>query len=143
MRSNGSPGVPVQIPKTVICGLFSDEHMPVVHWRHDQATLNLSTERIRSWNHAHDLGRQLLDLLQDANLRVLRVDLGCIDCISSETLTQLARAHCRASQLGKQLILENVTTSVREILNVTRLDRLFGFVDAERGSERSARSVST
>jgi anti-anti-sigma factor len=121
----------------------NDEHTSVVRWQHDQATLNLSTERIRSWNHAHELGRQLLNLLEDANVRVLRVDLGCIECISSETLTQLVRAHCRASQLGKQLVLENVTKSVREVLNVTRLDRLFGFVDMEQDGDRLSRSVYT
>lgn len=121
----------------------NDEHTSVVRWQHDQATLNLATERIRSWNHVHDLGRQLRNLLEDANVRVLRVDLGRIDCISSETLTQLARAHCRASQLGKQLVLENVTKSVREVLNVTRLDRLFGFVDRERDGDRVGRSVYT
>lgn len=140
---NGLLGVTGHVSETAIRGSFIDEHASVVHWQHDQATLNLSTDRIRSWNHAHDLGRQLLDLLQDANVRVLRVDLGCIDCLSSETLTQLARAHCSASQLGKQLVLENVTASVREILNVTRLDRLFGFVDAERDSEKSTKSVYT
>jgi len=107
----------------------SERATSVVHWDGGQATLNLSMQRIRSWSHAHDLGRQLSNLLEDNDVRVLRVDLRSIDRISSETLAQLSRVHCRASQMDKLLILENVTEPVAEVLRVTRLDRLFGLLD--------------
>jgi len=115
----------------------ASEHASVVRWQQDQATLNLTTQRIRCWNHAHDLGRQLLNLLEDTNIRVLRVDLACIESVSSETLAQLARVHCRASQLGKKLLLANVTDPVREVLHVTRLDRLFGMSDLNQSQVTS------
>jgi len=111
----------------------TDKHESVVRWRNDQAILDITRDRIRSLGHSFELGRQLTDLLSDSNVQVLRVDLGRVDRVSSETLTQLIQVHCRASQLGKQLVLENVTSTVRDVLHVTRLDRLFGF-----GEENSA-----
>ncbi len=80
-----------------------------------------------------DLGREMLLLLDDPKLRVLCIDLSGIVWISSEALTQFARAHYRASQSGKEVVLENVGSVVRNVLHLTRLDRIFEQLNEQGG----------
>ena len=91
-----------------------------------QASLKLpSTQRLRTLSEMHRCGQQMLSLLNEPSLRVLRVDIGGLKWVNSELLAQFARVHYRASQQGKHVILENASAAVREVFHVTRFDRFF------------------
>ncbi len=118
-------------------------HSSVVHWQGNQATLRLSKNRYSTWKQAHDLGRQMINLLEDENVNSLRVDMQGLTMIGSEALSQFARAHIRASQLGKRVVLENVSGSIRDVFHVTRLDRLVGLIDDGRSDDRWDAEIET
>jgi len=92
----------------------------------DQVSLTLPpVEKLRTLRETLHCGQQMLSLLDDPSLRVLRVDLRSIKWVNSELLAQFARVHYRASQQGKHVILENASDAVREVFHVTRFDRFF------------------
>jgi len=92
----------------------------------DQVSLTLPpVDKLRTLRETLYCGQQMLSLLDDPNLRVLRVDLRSVKWVSSELLAQFARVHYRASQQGKHVILENANEAVQEVFHVTRFDRLF------------------
>lgn len=111
-------------------------HASVVQWQGKQLTLRLSNDRFGNWKQAHDLGQQMVNLLADDKVSVLRVDLAGLTSIGSEALTQFARAHYHAGQLGKQVVLENVSEPIRNVFHVTRLDRLYGLIDDRHAGNR-------
>jgi anti-sigma B factor antagonist len=113
------------------------EHMSVVRWHPQQAVLRLTGVRLKGWTRACDCGKQMLSLLDEPSVRELRIDLEEIDSISSEALSQFVLVHCRASQLGKQIVLFNLKDNVREVFHVTRLDRLLGIVDEDKRTDES------
>ena len=109
----------------------------VVSWEHDQAVLKVDGCGILSRSHACDLGKQISDLLNHPDVRILRIDLAEVPVVNSEMLSQFTRAHCRASQLGKAFRLENLNSSVQEVFYITRLDRLFAMNDSARTAASS------
>ena len=91
-----------------------------------QVSLTLPpAQRLRTLSETYLYGQQMLNLLDDPSLRVLRVDLSSIKWVNSELLAQFAKVHYRASQQGKHVILENASEAVREVFHVTRFDRFF------------------
>lgn len=97
----------------------------------------LTESHLRSWQSRDQLIQCITRLLSDPEIQVLHVDMSEIRWLDGESLAQFARAHCNASQMGKQIILENVCDAVREIFHVTRFDRLVGLVDEQSPSERT------
>ncbi len=118
-------------------------HSPVVFWQSDQAVLKVGSGRVLSRAHACELGRQISELLNEPAVRVLRIDLADVPVVNSELLSQFTRAHCRASQLGKVVRLENPNRSVQEVFNLTRLDRLFAMNGVERASAVDASQLTS
>ena len=111
-------------------------HASVVKWQGKQLTLRLSDNRFGTWQQAHDLGQQIINLLEDDKVSVLRVDLAGLSWVGSEALTQFARAHYHAGQIGKQVVLENVSEPIRNVFHATRLDRLFGLIEDHHANDR-------
>ncbi|MFK8113663.1 MAG: STAS domain-containing protein [Rubripirellula sp.] len=52
------------------------------------------------------------------------VDLSTVETISSKELSELIRLQLLAKHYGKCLVLKNLHATVKEILTLTRLDRL-------------------
>jgi anti-anti-sigma regulatory factor len=100
--------------------------------------LKLSESQVFDRGEREAFGRLLRRLLEDPRVNLLRVDLSTIHWLEGESLAQFVRAHCRASQLGKQIILENVCEGLRELFHVTRFDRLVGIVDEARPPQASS-----
>src|SRR5262245_61906084 len=80
----------------------------------------------------YQVGDQLLALLSDSQVQKLELDLAAVKFLSSAMLDRFVVVHRRATQAGKRMVLENVRPELREVLSITRLDRLL-----EIGSEAS------
>lgn len=128
--ANGTASMP---PRS----LPADEPLTVVAWESDQVVLKVGCHGVQSRLHACELGKQISDLLSNPDLRVLRIDFADVPGMNSEMLSQLTRAHCQASQLGKVFRLENLNSSVQEVFYITRLDRLFAMNESARAAASS------
>jgi anti-anti-sigma factor len=102
-----------------------------------RVVLSLQESHLDHWQSREELGQRLCQILDDPKVRVLRIDMTDVAWLDGDALAQFARIHCKASQLGKQIILENVSDAVREIFHLTRFDRVVGLVD-----DRGVRNVA-
>lgn len=71
----------------------------------------------------HDIA----DELETTESVSVLLDFQWIEKITSVGLNELIKIHTEARRRGIQIILGNVSTSVRDILALTRLERLFDF----------------
>lgn len=100
--------------------------------------LKLAESQVFDRGEREAFGRLLRRVLDDPRVSLLRVDLSTIHWLDGESLAQFVRAHCRASQLGKHIVLENVCDGLRDLFHVTRFDRLVGIVDDARPAKASS-----
>ena len=100
--------------------------------------LKLSDSQVFDRVEREAFGRFLRRVLEDPRVNLLRVDLSTIHWLEGESLAQFVRAHCRASQLGKHIVLENVCDGLRDLFHVTRFDRLVGIVDEARPTKANS-----
>jgi anti-anti-sigma factor len=100
--------------------------------KHPQRTVvALGPSAICDVARTHDLGSQLIGLLDTDRPSLLVVDLGQVGQISSECLNQLINVNCYARSTGVKLVLANLCQPLREVFRITRLDRLFEIADSE------------
>jgi anti-anti-sigma factor len=76
--------------------------------------------------HADQIGKQLLALADPAGTKVVALDLGNVEYITSTVLGHMVGLHKRLQAAGGRLLLENVRPPVRDILRVTMLDQVLG-----------------
>ena len=119
-----------------------DPESPTNHLLIDQGRvhLKLAESQVFDRGEREAFGRLLRRVLDDPRVNLLRVDLSTIHWLEGESLAQFVRAHCRASQLGKHIVLENVCDGLRDLFHVTRFDRLVGIVDEARPTKASSLS---
>ncbi len=99
----------------------------IVRWDAGVVIVRPQFDRSQSVAKWFQQGQQLAQLLDDPELRLLKIDLSNIGWIRSELVSQLTKLHCCASRLGKEVVLINVSESVSEIFHLTRVDRLLQF----------------
>lgn len=114
----------------------NNDQIPMI-LRHGRILLALEESQLNRWQDREQLAFRLNQVLDDPKVRVLRIDMSGIRWLDGDVLAEFARIHCKASCLGKQIILENVCDEIREIFHVTRFDRMVGLVD-ERGERNLA-----
>src|SRR5688572_23735834 len=73
---------------------------------------------------SEDVGRAFDDLVADPVAPHLTLDLGAVEFISSVALGQLVALNRQVRTKGGSLQLTNLRAGVRQVLTLTRLDRL-------------------
>lgn len=134
-RSIDEPSDPIaivrldrDIPEVVSARDVAGQDLVVT--KHPQRTIvALGPSAVCDVSKTHDLGPQLIQLLDADRPQVLWVDLGQIEQVSSECLNQLISVNCHARSKGIQLVLANLCQPLREVFRITRLDRLFELGD--------------
>lgn len=72
----------------------------------------------------------------------LHLDLGAVAYLSSVALGTLVGLHTRAARAGRRLVLTNVQPFVREVIAVTRLDRVLEVRPTTDEGDRPAAAVA-
>lgn len=80
----------------------------------------------------YQVGDRLLELVGDDRVRELQLDLSAAKFLSSAMLDRFVVVHKRATKSGKRMVLENVRRELREVLALTRLDRLLEIGEEEQ-----------
>lgn len=141
LRSSSGSGKPTSSDRAVPAAMVSatrqasgDSESETKSLSIDQGRvhLKLAESQVVDRGEREAFGRLLHRVLDDPRVSLLRVDLSTIHWLEGESLAQFVRAHCRASQLGKHIVLENVCDGLRDLFHVTRFDRLVGIVDEAR-----------
>lgn len=71
-----------------------------------------------------DVGRAFDDLVAGPAAPHLTLDLGAVEFISSVALGQLLALNRQVREKGGSLLLTNLRTGVRQVITLTRLDRI-------------------
>lgn len=75
--------------------------------------------------------RQLVPVCEGLQGNSLHVDLDSVDVLCSSGLNSLIQIHRHVRRSGGEVRLDNVSAGVREVLKVTRLERIFRFAGSE------------
>lgn len=78
----------------------------------------------------HEFAEKLGDAVRDAAPGTLVLDLGLVDYMSSRGLRALTMARNDAQAAGVEIILAGANERMREILAISRYDKIFRVVDA-------------
>ena len=115
-----------------------------IHTDGSRRTVRFSTEHINDASTARRITTQVTDLLEEryGDLNVptfdnpvsadradleLTVDFSDIGRLTSIALNELINMNRQARTRGVQLVLANVSDSLRDIFTLTRLERMFNF----------------
>ncbi|WP_153555347.1 STAS domain-containing protein [Roseimaritima sediminicola] len=92
-----------------------------------QLVAELQDSQIVSWKVAGQIRESLTTALreQGSSVRAVRIDLKQVERIGSAGLNELIGFRTRARGQGLEVELSDVQPQVREVLSVTRLDRVF------------------
>ena len=80
------------------------------------------------------IGEQLFSLVDDLGRRKLLLNFGNVEYLSSAALSKLITLNKKLQQVGGKLILCNIDANIREVFEITRLNKVFSiFPDEEAG----------
>lgn len=97
----------------------------------DKTVVSIGAIAMQDLSEVRDLGAWLIQLLEEEAPKVLVVDLGQVQCLTSESLNQLINLNCHAQERGTKLVLSNLCRPLLDVFRITRLDRLFEVVEAD------------
>lgn len=103
-----------------------------------ETTVSLSSDTLTRVDSAGQMSRRLCDLLQDQppldsgkeDPSLVNLDFSNVDRITSAGLNGLIQLRSRSRVLGFRVKLVNVPTKVREVFELTRLERMFEFEES-------------
>lgn len=74
---------------------------------------------------ADDVQRRLIELIDSGNAQRMILDLAELDFIASSGLGAIIATHVHGRHQDHELVLAQPAPKIRELLNLTRLDKLF------------------
>jgi anti-anti-sigma factor len=105
---------------------------------------NLKTRLQRRSDGFHNEAKEPTTLVAEVtNTRQVAIDFAGVTSLSSENLGGLIQANREARKMDYSVVLVNVGDSIRDILLLTRLDRLFQLVGTEALADDRARVDDT
>ncbi len=100
-------------------------------------TVSLQGEQLNHFGAGRVISAHLEELASEVpsqEAAQLHLDLKSVNGITSAGLNELIGINSQARNRGIRLVLLDVQESVREIFNLTRLERMFEFDCSQRGS---------
>jgi anti-anti-sigma factor len=93
-------------------------------------TLSFSCPALR-YPEVDRIGEELHGLIERLRPRTLLLDFKDVQYLAAGALGQLLVLHGRMQDRGGRLVLSNLSSRLRELLHVTRLQTIFEVVEAE------------
>jgi anti-sigma B factor antagonist len=117
-----------------------DENL-VVERRPDAVVARFTREVVLSGQEADAATTRLTALLAEAGRRPLLIDFSNVRSLTSLMLGKLVALNRAAAAAGARLALFSLTSDVRAILEVTRLDQLLGLYGGESEALQGTRAA--
>ena len=119
----------------------SNDHPKVI--KHGTGTtVSISPHHLSRYESARQLSEEVCSLVKECagdeefgeDTDQLILDLASVDRISSAGLNGLIQMNSKSRSQGVRLVLVNVSSSVREVFELTRLERMFEFAPGDSSS---------
>ena len=109
-------------------------HVEMIRMRADgeEKTISFSTEHLNGVTSSHQLASHIGEFMgsldtSDSEDHCLKLDFTHVDRINSTALAQLIRLNSEARNRGIRFELLDVQQTVRNVFELTRLERMFAF----------------
>lgn len=98
----------------------------------DITVVNFVDKKILDEQNIQMIGDDLFRLVDELGRRKLLLNFANVEFMSSAALGKLIRLHQRLTQVSGKLVLCNISKSILEIFQLTRLDKMLKIVDSEQ-----------
>ena len=97
----------------------------------DVTVVRFVDRKILDVTNIHELGRELVQLVEEQQKKKLLLNFTTVEFLSSETLGELIKLEKKVKQHSGKLILTNIKPEIYEVFAITRLNKLFDIRDDE------------
>jgi len=99
--------------------------------QNDVGVVTFATSRILDQSNVQQLGEELDELLDKHKLRKMVLNFGNISYMSSAVMGKLVSLHKKVKAVGGQVKLCGIASSIFEIFQIMRFDKLFDICESE------------
>ena len=100
----------------------------------DVTIVNFTDRKILDEQNIQIIGEQLFSLVDKAGRRKLLLNFGKVEYLSSAALAKLITLNKKLQQVNGRLILCGIAPEIREVFEITRLNRLFTIHEEEQAA---------
>jgi anti-sigma B factor antagonist len=97
----------------------------------DVTVVRFVDRKILDVTNIHELGRELIQLVEEQQRKKLLLNFSTVEFLSSETLGEVIKLEKKVKQHVGKLILTNIKPEIYEVFAITRLNKLFDIRDDE------------
>jgi anti-sigma B factor antagonist len=98
----------------------------------DVTVVNFTDRKILDEQNIQIIGEQLFSLVDELGRRKLLLNFGNVEYMSSAALGKLITLNKKVQAAGGRLILCNIDPQIREVFEITKLDKLFDIRNEEQ-----------
>jgi anti-sigma B factor antagonist len=98
----------------------------------DVTVVNFTDRKILDEQNIQIIGEQLFSLVDELGRRKLLLNFGNVEYMSSAALGKLITLNKKVQSAGGRLILCNIDPQIREVFEITKLDKLFDIRNEEQ-----------
>src|SRR5947199_8514477 len=98
----------------------------------DVTVVNFTDRKILDEQNIQSIGEQLYGLVDEAGRRKILLNFGNVEYLSSAALAKLITLNKKLQQSGGRLILCNIDPQIREVFEITKLNKLFNIQPEEQ-----------
>jgi anti-sigma B factor antagonist len=100
----------------------------------DVTVVNFTDRKILDEQNIQIIGEQLFSLVDESGRRKILLNFGNVEYLSSAALAKLITLNKKVQQVGGRLILCNIDPQIREVFEITKLNKLFTIHDEEQAA---------
>src|SRR5262249_911747 len=100
----------------------------------DVTVVNFTDRKILDEQNIQIIGEQLFSLVDEAGRRESLLNFGKVKNLSSAALAKLITLNKKLQQVGGRLILCNIDPQIREVFEITKLNKLFTIHEEEQAA---------
>ena len=97
----------------------------------DVTVVNFVDRKILDEQNIQIIGEQLFELVDSEGKKKILLDFKNVDYLSSAALGKLITLNKKANTSGGKLVLCNIRPEIKEVFEITKLDKFFKFMEDE------------
>jgi anti-sigma B factor antagonist len=100
----------------------------------DVTVVNFTDRKILDEQNIQIIGEQLFSLVDEMGRRKILLNFGNVEYLSSAALAKLVNMHKKVQAVGGRLILCNIASQIKEVFEITKLNKLISIYDDEQAA---------
>jgi len=100
----------------------------------DVTVVNFVDRRILDEQNIQIIGEQLFSLVDEVGRRKILLNFGNVEFLSSAALGKLITMNRKVQAVRGKLVLCNISKEIREVFEITKLDKLFTILPDEQAA---------